>query len=121
MARSRPHHAAEPAESAQTQSTGSGLLLSIRPRQWSKNLLLFAGLLFAKRLFDPPSVIAATGAFAIFASAFLSVLLIQSGWLVSRSALSGLVHLLILAAVFPVLDRIPSRRSPAFGIASRAG
>jgi hypothetical protein len=61
-----------------------------------------------------------TGALAIFASACLSVLLIQSGWLVSRSTLSGLVHLLILAAVFPLLERIPSRSPSAFGIASRA-
>jgi 4-hydroxybenzoate polyprenyltransferase len=89
MARSRPHHAAEPAKSVQTQSTGSGLLLSIRPRQWSKNLLLFAGLLFAKRLFDPPSVIAATGAFAIFC------------------ALSSVVYLLN-----DVADRESDRRHP---------
>jgi len=89
MARSRPHHAAEPAESAQTQSTGCGLLLSIRPRQWSKNLLLFAGLLFAKRLFDPSSVIAAIGAFVIFC------------------ALSSVVYLLN-----DVADRASDRRHP---------
>jgi hypothetical protein len=46
------------------------------------------------------------GALAIFASAFLSVLLIEAGVLVSRSPSSGLVHVLILAAVFPLLDRI---------------
>jgi hypothetical protein len=46
------------------------------------------------------------GALAIFASAFLSVLLIEAGVLVSRSSRSGLVHVLILAAVFPLLDRI---------------
>ena len=61
-----------------------------------------------------------TGALAIFASAFLSVLLIQSGLLVSRSTLSGFAHLLILAAGFLLLDRISSLRPPAFGIASRA-
>ena len=60
------------------------------------------------------------GALAIFASAFLSVLLIQAGLLVSRSPRSGLVHLLILAAVFPLLDRIRARRAEARGIAAPA-
>ena len=46
------------------------------------------------------------GALAIFTSAFLSVLLIEAGVLVSRSPVSGLVHISILAAVFPLLDRI---------------
>ena len=46
------------------------------------------------------------GALAIFTSAFLSVLLIEAGILVSRSSASGLVHVAILAAVFPLLDRI---------------
>ena len=40
------------------------------------------------------------GAFAVFCSAFLSVLLIQNGRLVSQSAFSGFVHVVILAAVF---------------------
>lgn len=46
------------------------------------------------------------GALAIFASAFLSVLWIEAGVIVSQSALSGAVHVLILAVAFPVLDRI---------------
>jgi hypothetical protein len=50
------------------------------------------------------------GALAIFASAFLSVLLIQAGLLVSRSPVSGLVHLLILAGAYPLLDRMRARR-----------
>jgi len=49
------------------------------------------------------------GALAILASAFLSVLLIEAGVLVSRSPSSGLVHVLIVAAVFPLLDRIRAR------------
>jgi hypothetical protein len=52
------------------------------------------------------------GATAIFASAFGSVLLIQAGALVSQSALSGAVHLLILAATFAILD---GRNRPAAG------
>jgi len=51
------------------------------------------------------------GALAIFASAFLSVLLIEAGLLVSRSPASGLAHVLILAAAFPLLDRIRVRGS----------
>jgi hypothetical protein len=49
------------------------------------------------------------GALAIFASAFLSVLLIEAGLLISRSALSGAVHVLILAAAYPLLDRVVSQ------------
>ena len=60
------------------------------------------------------------GALAIFASAFLSVLLIEAGLLVSRSASSGLVHVLILAAAFRLLDRIRLRGSTSRSIASRA-
>ncbi len=42
------------------------LLISLRPEQWTKNLLVFAPLIFAERLFDPSAAGAATAAFAIF-------------------------------------------------------
>jgi len=42
-----------------------GLFISLRPRQWVKNLFVFAGLVFAQRLFTA-SVWPALGAFAIF-------------------------------------------------------
>jgi hypothetical protein len=45
------------------------------------------------------------GGLAIFASALLSVLLIETGVLVSRSPVSGLVHFLILAVAYPLLAR----------------
>lgn len=51
------------------------------------------------------------GALAIFASALLSVLMIEAGFLVSRSPGSGRAHVLILAASFPLLDRIRVRGS----------
>jgi 4-hydroxybenzoate polyprenyltransferase len=38
----------------------------MRPRQWTKNLLLFAGVTFAGRLLDPTAVLRATLAFALF-------------------------------------------------------
>jgi 4-hydroxybenzoate polyprenyltransferase len=42
------------------------LLLSLRPAQWSKNLLVFAGLLFGHRLFDPTALGKALLAFVVF-------------------------------------------------------
>jgi 4-hydroxybenzoate polyprenyltransferase len=42
------------------------VLLSLRPAQWSKNLLVFAGLLFGRRLLDPAAVLDAGLAFAVF-------------------------------------------------------
>ena len=42
------------------------LLYSLRPGQWSKNLVVFAGLLFGRRLFDAEAVLAAMGAFVVF-------------------------------------------------------
>ena len=48
------------------RSLALSLLLSLRPAQWTKNLLVFAGLLFGRRLFDLPSVLDAVSAFAVF-------------------------------------------------------
>jgi 4-hydroxybenzoate polyprenyltransferase len=42
-----------------------GILVSLRPRQWVKNLFVFGGLVFSQRLFTA-SVWPALGAFAIF-------------------------------------------------------
>jgi 4-hydroxybenzoate polyprenyltransferase len=42
------------------------LLLSLRPGQWTKNLLVFAGLLFGRQLTDPVAVARAGAAFAVF-------------------------------------------------------
>jgi 4-hydroxybenzoate polyprenyltransferase len=42
------------------------LLLSLRPDQWTKNLVVFAGLIFGQRLFDGPAVIEAVSAFLVF-------------------------------------------------------
>ena len=42
------------------------LLLALRPAQWIKNLVIFAGLLFGKRLFDAAAVADAVSAFAVF-------------------------------------------------------
>jgi 4-hydroxybenzoate polyprenyltransferase len=48
------------------RSLALNLLLSLRPSQWVKNLLVFAGVLFGLRLFDVTAVARATAAFGIF-------------------------------------------------------
>ena len=52
------------------------MLLSLRPEQWTKNLIVFAALIFGQRLFDPAAVGRSLAAFFIFC------------------ALSGIVYLL---------------------------
>jgi 4-hydroxybenzoate polyprenyltransferase len=42
------------------------LVLALRPRQWTKNLILFAALIFGERLLDPDSVLRASVAFIVF-------------------------------------------------------
>jgi len=62
---------------------------SLRPQQWTKNLIIFGGLLFGQRLFDLRSVAYAAAAFVVFC------------------ALSGVVYLLN-----DVADRDADRRHP---------
>ena len=66
-----------------------GVLVSLRPAQWTKNLIIFAALLFGGRLFDPLSVARAVQGFVIFC------------------ALSGVVYL-----INDVMDREADRRHP---------
>jgi 4-hydroxybenzoate polyprenyltransferase len=60
---------------ARGRSTAALLLVSLRPEQWTKNLLVFAGLLFGGRLVDPGSIAFATATFAIFCALSGSVYL----------------------------------------------
>jgi 4-hydroxybenzoate polyprenyltransferase len=48
------------------RSLARHLLISLRPGQWSKNLVIFAGLLFGRKLFEASAVIEAVSAFAVF-------------------------------------------------------
>jgi 4-hydroxybenzoate polyprenyltransferase len=65
------------------------LVLSLRPSQWTKNLIIFAALMFGQRLLDAGAVLSSLAAFAIFC------------------ALSGVVYL-----VNDVADRDADRTHP---------
>ena len=54
---------------------GSALLEALRPRQWTKNAFVFAGLLFGGRLFDRAGVLRSLAAFAIFCAAASAIYL----------------------------------------------
>src|SRR5205085_10918811 len=59
-----------------TRRTGAGALVeALRPRQWTKNVFVFAGLVFGGRLFDPASILRELAAFAIFCAAASAVYL----------------------------------------------
>lgn len=53
------------------------LLRSMRPRQWTKNLFVFAGLIFGDKLTDPRSVAIALAAFGVFCLLSSTVYLIN--------------------------------------------
>ena len=71
------------------RTLAASLIVSVRPGEWTKNLFVFAGLLFGQRLADPVAVGRATAAFVIFC------------------ALAGVVYL-----VNDVADRNRDRQHP---------
>src|SRR5688500_11809202 len=79
-----PAHTARPA-----RSVAVSLALSLRPSQWTKNLIIFAGLIFGQRLLDPAAITLSVAAFTVFC------------------ALSGVVYL-----VNDVADREADRTHP---------
>jgi 4-hydroxybenzoate polyprenyltransferase len=62
------------------RSTPALLATSLRPEQWTKNLLLFAGLLFGGRLFEPDAIVAASAAFGVFCALSGAVYLVNDIW-----------------------------------------
>ena len=52
-------------------------LIAMRPRQWTKNLLLFAGIVFAAKLGDPSRWAAAVAAFAAYCAASSAAYLVN--------------------------------------------
>ena len=65
MASAAPSPGRSPRVSTQSRSTTVLLLISLRPEQWTKNLVVFAGALFGGQLTSAPALGAATGAFLI--------------------------------------------------------
>jgi 4-hydroxybenzoate polyprenyltransferase len=53
------------------------LLRSLRPSQWTKNLIVFAGLIFGQRLLDPQAVLTSVLAFIVFCALSSVVYLIN--------------------------------------------
>ena len=59
------------------RSTVANLIISLRPGQWTKNLLVFAALVFAVKLLDPAALAHASAAFLIFCALSGAVYLIN--------------------------------------------
>ena len=57
---------APPLRGAADRSTVALLFASLRPGQWTKNLFVFAGLLFGGRLLEPEAILLASATFVIF-------------------------------------------------------
>jgi 4-hydroxybenzoate polyprenyltransferase len=51
------------------RSTARAAIVALRPRQWTKNLLLFAGIIFAAKLGDATRLLEALAAFAAYCAA----------------------------------------------------
>jgi 4-hydroxybenzoate polyprenyltransferase len=71
------------------RSVSANLLISMRPEQWTKNLLVFAGVIFSMELFQPRAIGLSVAAFALFC------------------ALSSVVYL-----VNDIMDREADRQHP---------
>jgi 4-hydroxybenzoate polyprenyltransferase len=80
------------------------LFLSLRPRQWTKNLFVFAGLLFSQNLLDTQLLVLTAAAFAVFC------------------LLSGAVYLLndVVDAEHDQLHPLKSKRPIAAGLIGKS-
>lgn len=65
---------------ARPSSTWALIASSLRPGQWTKNLLLFAGLVFGGRLLDVNAIAAATMTFAVFCALSSAGYLFNDVW-----------------------------------------
>src|SRR5688572_7172040 len=84
-----PGASASRLEASDRRSAALNLLISLRPHQWTKNLLVFAGLIWGEKLFEPGAVAMTVASFAIFC------------------ALSGVVYL-----INDIADRHTDREHP---------
>jgi 4-hydroxybenzoate polyprenyltransferase len=72
-----PAHLAEVVELPARRSTLRSALVSLRPRQWLKNLLLFAGIVFAAEIGDPARRAQAVAAFVAYCLASSAAYLVN--------------------------------------------
>jgi 4-hydroxybenzoate polyprenyltransferase len=84
-----PGPGAAPAGGAGSRSAAVLFFHSLRPEQWTKNLIVFAGLIFGLELFNRAAVLRSAVAFAVFC------------------ALSGVVYV-----INDIMDRDADRRHP---------
>ena len=110
------------------------LLISLRPDQWIKNLIVFAGLIFGHELFNPVAVAVATAAFAVFCALSGAAYLVNdvSDYLVDRQhplkarrpiaarALSRTVALVAAAVIGAVALGVAFWLRPMFGLVATA-
>ena len=110
------------------------LLVSLRPDQWIKNLIVFAGLIFGHELFNPVAVAVATAAFAVFCALSGAAYLVNdvSDYLVDRQhplkarrpiaagALSRTVALVAAAVIGTVALGVAFWLRPMFGLVATA-
>lgn len=71
----RPARAAPPARPLRPLPLA--ILLALRPRQWTKNAIVFAALVFAHRVFQPVAFFQATAAFLFFCAVSGAVYLVN--------------------------------------------
>jgi len=130
MARSSSSPVAAPGtaiDAVPGRSLALDLVRSLRPAQWTKNLVVFAGLLFGRKLAEPAAVLDALAAFAVFCLLSGAVYLVNdladresdrqhplkarrpiaSGALPARAAAAAALALVAvaLAAAWPIGDR----------------
>ena len=74
-----PHSAmnASVAGEAPLQNPALAFVASLRPDQWTKNLIVFAGLIFGQRLLEPSLVATSVAAFGVFCGLSSSMYLIN--------------------------------------------
>src|SRR5262245_1671626 len=107
--------AAPPAAFKLTEAL-SGLARAVRPRQWTKNSVLFAALIFAHRALDTDSLLKAALAFAIFCILSSAVYLINDVFDLANDRLHPTKRLRPIAA-----GEVPVPLAVAVGIALGTG
>jgi 4-hydroxybenzoate polyprenyltransferase len=68
---------ASPAGGAADRPLALNLLKSLRPEQWTKNLVIFAGLIFGRHLLDPQPLARTIAAFVVFCALSGAVYLVN--------------------------------------------